>query len=221
MVTIELVAEPEPIDIDLQRTAVLIVDMQNAFISKGGMFDLRGIDVTPNQRIIEPIKKICNAARLKGIKIIYAAMVLSPDLREVGPDSTYWYKAVKIYRENLAWKDIFLIRGTWGAEIVDELKPQKGDILFEKPRFSAFYGTNLDMLLKTCNIKYLLFAGVATNICVESSMRDAAHIGYFPILIKDASAHAGPPFMQDATIFNAKLCFGWVTDTENLLKVMK
>ena len=73
MVTIELVAEPEPIDIDLQRTAVVIVDMQNAFISKGGMFDLRGIDVTPNQKIIEPIKKICNAARLKGIKIIYAA----------------------------------------------------------------------------------------------------------------------------------------------------
>ena len=221
MDTIELIAEPEPIDIDLQRTAAIIVDMQNAFVSKGGMFDLRGIDVTPNQKIIEPIKKICNAARLKGVKIIYAAMVLSPDLREVGPGSTYWYKAVKIYRENLAWKDVFLIRGTWGAEIVDELKPQKGDILFEKTRFSAFYGTNLDMLLKTYDIKYLLFAGVATNICVESSIRDAAHLSYFPILIKDASAHAGPPFMQDATIFNTKLCFGWVTDTENLLKVMK
>jgi len=221
MDTIELIAEPEPIDIDLQRTAAIIVDMQNAFVSKGGMFDLRGIDVAPSQKIVEPIKKICNTARAKGVKIIYAAMVLSPDLHEVGPGSTYWYKAVKIYRENLAWKDVFLIRGTWGAEIVDELKPQKGEILLEKPRFSSFYGTNLDMLLKTYNIKYLLFAGVATNICVESSIRDAAHLGYFPIIIKDASAHAGPPFMQDATIFNIKLCFGWVTDTENLLKVMK
>lgn len=143
MVVAELVTEPEPIDIDLQRIAVIVLDMQNAFISKGGMFDLRGFDVTGNQNIIEPIKKICKAARQKGIKIIYIAHVLSPDLREVGPDSSFWYKSVKFYCENPAWREAFIIRGTWGAEYVDDLKPQKGEILVEKPKFSAFFGTNL------------------------------------------------------------------------------
>ena len=73
---LKLAAEPEPIDIDLQRTAVVVVDMQNAFISKGGMFDLRGFDVTPNQKIIEPIKKVCDAARNNGVKVIYIVHIL-------------------------------------------------------------------------------------------------------------------------------------------------
>jgi ureidoacrylate peracid hydrolase len=218
---IRVTAEPEPVDIDLQRTAVIVIDMQNAFISKGGMFDLRGFDVTPNQKIIEPIRRICNAARAKGVKVIYIAHVLSPDLREVGPDSSFWYKSVKIYREDPRWQDKYIIRGTWGAEIVDELKPQKGEILVEKPRFSAFFGTNLDVLLKTYNIKHLLFVGCATNICVEASIRDAGSLGYSPILIKDASINNGPPFMQDSTIFNVKLCYGWVTTTDNVLNLIK
>jgi len=218
---VRIIAEPEAVDIDLQRTAVIVIDMQNAFISKGGMFDLRGLDVTPNQKIIEPIKKICSAARAKGGKVIYIAHVLSPDLREVGPDSSFWYKSVKNYREDSKFRDKYLIRGTWGAEIVDELKPQKDDIFVEKPRFSAFFGTNLDVILKTYNIKYLLFVGCATNICVEASIRDAGHLSYFPILIKDAAAHAGPPFMQESTIFNVKLCYGWVTTTDNVLNLIK
>jgi ureidoacrylate peracid hydrolase len=91
-------------------------------------------------------------------------------------------------------------------------------LIVEKPRFSAFFGTNLDTILKTHNLKYLFFTGCATNICIEASIRDAANLGYFPILISDAAVNNGPPFMQDSTVFNVKLCFGWVTDTENLLK---
>src|SRR4030042_3381166 len=96
---IKIVAEPESIEIDLQRMAVIVIDMQNAFMGKGGMFDLRGFNVTENQKIIEPIQKICSVARGKGIKVIYIGHILSPDLREVGPDSSFWYKSVKIYRE--------------------------------------------------------------------------------------------------------------------------
>jgi ureidoacrylate peracid hydrolase len=212
--------EPEPIDIDLGRSAIVIVDMQNAFVAKGGMFDLRGFDVTPIQKVIGPITKICNKAREKKVKVIYIVHVLSSDLREVGPDSSFWYKSVKFYREDPHWQDKFIIRGTWGAGVVDALKPQEDDLIVEKPRFSAFFGTNLDILLKTYNLKYLFFTGCATNICIEASIRDAANLGYFPILITDASINNGPPFMQDSTLFNVKLCFGWVTDTENLLKVL-
>lgn len=217
-----LAAEPESIDVDLARTSVIVVDMQNAFVSKGGMFDLMGYDVAPNQKIIEPIKIICSAARGKGVKVIYIAHVLSDDLHEVGPGSSFWYKEpLKTYRENPEWRDKILFRGTWGAEIVDALRPEKGDIFVEKARFSAFFGSNLDVVLKTYDIKHLIFVGVATNVCVEASIRDAGHLGYFPILVSDGVMNAGPPFTQDATIFNVKTVYGWVTDSDNILKIFK
>jgi len=216
----KMIAEPEALEIDLARSAVIVVDMQNAFVSKGGMFEARGFDVVSIQRVIEPIRSICDKAREKKVKVIYIAHILSPDLREVGPDSSFWYKSVKAYREDMGWKDKYLIRGTWGSEIVDPLKPKKDDLLVEKPRFSAFFGTNLDMILKTYNLKYLFFTGCATNICVEASVRDAANLSYFPILVSDATANNGPPYLQDGTIHNVKVAFGWVTNTENLLKAM-
>lgn len=218
--TVRIETEPEPLDIDLKRSALVIVDMQNAFVAKGGMFDLRGFDVTPIQNVIDPILRIYRQARNRLAKVIHVVHVLSPDLREVGPDSSFWYKSVKLYRENPDWQDKFIIRGTWGAEIVDPLEPGEGDLIVEKPRFSAFFGTNLDTILKTHNLKYLFFTGCATNICIEASIRDAANLGYFPILVSDASVNNGPPFMQESTVFNIKLCFGWVTNTENLLKGM-
>src|SRR5512137_527118 len=146
--TVRVEMEPEPLDIDLNTSALVIVDMQNAFVAKGGMFDLRGLDVTPIQKAINPILKIYHQARNKMAKVIYVVHVLSPDLREVGPDSSFWYKSVKFYREEPSWRDKFIVRGTWGAEIVDTLKPGEGDLIVEKSRFSAFFGTNLDTILK-------------------------------------------------------------------------
>jgi ureidoacrylate peracid hydrolase len=222
MITLsKLIAEPEALEIDLVRSAVIVVDMQNAFISKGGMFETRGFDVVSIQRVIEPIRIICDKAREKKVRVIYIAHILSPDLREVGPESSFWYKSVRAYLEDSKWKDKYLIRGTWGSEIVDSLKPKKGDLLIEKPRFSAFFGTNLDTILKTYNIKFLFFTGCATNICVEASVRDAANLSYFPVLISDATANNGPPYIQDGTIHNVKVAFGWVSNTENFLKAME
>ncbi len=217
---VNIETEPEPIDIDLARSALVIVDMQNAFAAKGGMFDLRGFDVTSIQKVIDPIQRILTKVREKKMKVIYIAHVLSPDFREVGSDSTFWHKSAKQYKENPLLQGKSLIRGTWGAQIIDALKPLDADLVVEKPRFSAFFGTNLDLLLKTYSLKYLFFTGCATNICVEASIRDAANLGYFPILISDASANNGPAFMQESTIFNVKLCFGWVAKTEDLLKIL-
>lgn len=215
-----LQAEPEPLKIDLKRMAVLVVDMQNAFASKNGMFDLWGFDISKVPQIMEPIKKITAAARAKTIKVIYLAHVLYPDVREVGPMSTFWYNRVlKSYHEKPEIRDKLLLRGTWGAQIIDELKPQANEILIEKRRFSAFVGTDLDMLLRSYDIRYLVFVGIATNICVESSIRDACHLEYFPILISDAAA-ASPPSRQEATIGNVKQCFGWVTTSENIIKAI-
>ena len=218
---VKIETEPEPIEINLARSAVIVVDMQNAFVSKGGMFEARGFDVASIQKVIEPIRRICNRARERKVKVIYIAHVLSPDLREVGPESSFWYKSVRAYREDPTWKDKYLIRGTWGSEIIDLLKPKEGDFLIEKPRFSAFFGTNLDTVLKTYNLKYLFFTGCATNICVEASVRDAANLSYFPVLISDATANNGPSYIQDGTIHNIKVALGWVSNTENFLKAME
>ena len=217
-----LEAEPEQLQVDLQRMAVVVIDMQNTFVNKGGMFDLSGQDISRGQRMIAPIKKICSTARARGVKVIYVVHQLSPDLRETGgPNSGYWYSQhVRMYREHPEWRDKFILSGTWGAEIVKELKPKEGEIVVVKPKFSAFFGTDLDTTLKTFDVKYLVFVGIATNICVESTIRDACYLDYFPILISDAVAPAGPSYTQEATIYNIKLCFGWVTNAENLISVL-
>jgi ureidoacrylate peracid hydrolase len=207
-----LPAKPEPLEIDTVRTAVMVIDMQNAFVSKGGFFDLAGADTSPNRQIIPSIKQICSAARQRQSKVIYVVFHYSPDLREMGnPDLPFWYKEAGFFREHPEWGDRFLVRGTWGAEIVEELRPEAGDVVIEKPKYSAFFGTSLDVTLRTLDIKYLAFAGVATNICVEASLRDAYYHGYFPILISDATAPLGPPEIREATALNVAQCYGWVT----------
>jgi len=211
-------AEPEPIEIDLQSTAVMVIDMQNAFVSKGGFFDLTGADISHSQQIIQPVKHICEAARAKQVKVIYVAFRYSPDLREMGSEGQpSWYKEARFYREHPEGREKFLVRGTWGSEIVNELRPQEGDLVIEKVKYSAFFGTTLDITLRTLNVKYLLFVGVATNICVEASIRDAYYHGYFPILVSDATAPLGPAYTRDTAVFNVAQCYGWVTREKELL----
>ena len=211
-------AEPEPLEIDLQSTAIMVIDMQNAFLSKGGFFDLLGIDTSQSQQFIEPMKEICNAARAKMVKVIHVVFRYSPDLREMGnPNLAWWHKGVSFYHDYPESRDKFLIRGTWGAEIVKELEPEGDDIIVEKHKYSAFAGTSLDVTLKALAIKYVVFLGAFTNICVEASLRDSFYQGYFPILVSDATASLGPAYTKDATIFNVSECYGWVTTTKEIL----
>jgi ureidoacrylate peracid hydrolase len=218
-----LEAELQPLQIDLQRSAVVVIDMQNAFASKGGMLDLMGLDISENLKVMEVIKKLISAARERGIRVIYVVHYYSPDLRETGgPNSGYWYNVhIRGIREHPEWRDKAIIRGTWGAEIVKEIKPQENEVVVPKPKYNAFFGTDLDTILKTFGLKYLLFAGVATNICVEAAIRDACNLDYFPILISDAAAPAGPPSAQEETIHNVKLCFGWVTTSDKVIQAMR
>ena len=215
-------AEPDPLQVDLKRMALLVIDMQNAFASKGGMLDLFGADISGVSEIVAPIKNTIGILRTKGIKVIYVAHRLSPDLREVGPLTPYAYNKMELeaWHKKPETRDKIVLRGTWGAEIIDELKPQPSDIVIEKRRFSAFVGTDLDMTLRTFGIKYLAFTGVTTNVCVESSLRDAYHLDYFPILLSDATV-APKASMYQATIANVKQVFGWVTTTTSLIKVIE
>ena len=215
-----IAAEPEPIRIDVLKTAVIVVDMQNAFVKKGGYFDLVGYDLSGVQRIVGPCQKIITAARQKGARIIYFQMGCSPDFSDRGPaDSPYNLKAkgLRLIRERPEVKDKFYIYGTWGAEIIEELKPGLEDLIVRKQKYDGFIGTNLEIILSTFGIKYLTFVGTATNLCVESTLRHAFFLDYFPILVSDAVSHAGSSITQEATILNVKNHLGWVTTSDHFV----
>ena len=217
-------AEPEPIKIDVLKTAVLVIDMQNAFVHRGGYWDLVGWDISATEKIIKPCQEITHTAREKGIKVIYLQMGCSPDLSDSGgQDSPAWHKSrgLALIRQRPELKDKLYIYGTWGADIIEELEPQPGDIVVRKQKYDGFIGTNLDIVLGTYCIKYLVFIGTATNICVESTLRHAFSLQYFPILVSDAVSQMGPSSTQEATIFNVRSTFGWVTTSEKLLNAIR
>ena len=219
-----LEAEPEPLEIDLRRTAVIIVDMTNAFVRKGGFFDQFIVDISRCEKTIEPAKRVIDVARTRGCKIIYIVHRYSLNLDNAGgPNSLNWHKdgTLRIWREHPKLTDKLYFRDTWGTEIIDELKPQEGDIVIEKPRYSSFAGTNLDMTLRSYDTKYAVFVGIATNGCVEASIRDAYNLEYWPILVSDACANTGPEFTQETTIWNVKSCLGWVTTSEKFVKALQ
>jgi len=219
-----IIAEPEPIRIDVLKTAVLVVDMQNAFVKRGGYFDLAGYDLSRTERIVSPCLKTITAARNKGAKIIYFQMGCSPDFSDRGPaDSPYNLKAkgLKLIRERPEVKDKFYIYGLWGAEIIEELKPKAEDLVVKKQKYDGFIGTNLEIILSTYGIKYLVFVGTATNLCVESTLRHAFFLDYFPILLSDAVSHAGAAVTQEATVVNVKSNFGWVTTSQDFVAGME
>ena len=221
---IRIEAVPESIEIDLRKTAVIVVDMQNAFLSKGGYFDLIGADISLNQKIIGACKNVINEARLKGATILYLRMALSQDLSDVGPQDSPAYRKSRILpllNKNPELKEKIYFDGSWGAEIIDDLKPDPGDIVIKKQRYDGFIGTNLDIILRTRQIKYLLFMGVATNVCVESTLRHAFFLDYFPILLSDAVSQKGSKLIQEATIYNTQSLFGWVSTSEKILEALR
>jgi len=113
-------------------------------------------------------------------------------------------------------KGKILTHGSWDYEFVDDIKPAPSDIVVPKARYSGFCGTALDNILRARDIRNLVFAGVATNVCVESTIRDAYHREFFCLLVVDATLQSGPPFILDATIYNVERYLGWVTTTDTL-----
>lgn len=217
-------AKPERVEVDLSRTALIIVDMQNAFASKGGMFNLLGLNISGAASVVENIKRLAGAAHSAGVKVIYLTMGYAPDLSDSGgPGSPNWHKECGLVamNRNPAHRGKFLIRGTWDAEVVEELKPKPEDIVIGKSRYSGFRGTSLDVVLKTYDIKYLVFTGIATNVCVESTLRDAFFLDYWPILVSDGVNNAGPPITQQATLWNVEAVFGWVATTDDIMKAFQ
>lgn len=211
---VTLPARPEPIAVDPATTAVVVVDMQNAYATRGGYVDLAGFDISGAAGVIGRIAQVLDTARGAGIPVIFLQNGWDPDYVEAGTrQSPNWHKsnALKTMRARPELKGKLLARGRWDYELVDALTPQPGDIRVHKTRYSAFFNSQLDSVLRARGIRTIVFVGIASNVCVESTLRDAFHLEYFSVMLEDATHHLGPDFVHQATIYNVEKFFGWVS----------
>jgi ureidoacrylate peracid hydrolase len=209
---------------------VLVVDMQHDFVSSGGLCDRAGIDISGIQKAIGPTAKVLAAAREAGFKIVYLKMGFKPDLSDLGaPDSVNRVRHVQFgVGEKMTAPDGSesrgLIRDTWSTDIVAELKPQAGDDVVYKTRFSGFYETDLDARLKKSGIKYLIVTGCTTSVCVDSTVRDAMFRDYLCVMLSDClSEPLGQNFPRtnhEASLLSFEFALGWVSDSERLLTAL-
>lgn len=212
--TVVLGARPEAVRLSPSETAVVVIDMQNAYASEGGYVDLAGFDITGAARVVDKIAQVLRTARSAGMPVIYLQNGWDADYVEAGTRaSPNWHKsnALKTMRARPELAGDLLARGGWDYDLVDGLKPEAGDICIHKTRYSAFFNSQLDSILRARAIKTIVFVGIASNVCVESTLRDGFHLEYFGIMLEDATHHLGPDFVRDATIYNVEKFFGWVS----------
>ena len=220
-VTVE--ARPEAIRLEPARTAVVVVDLQNGYVSPGGYRDLNGRDLTGAARAVENTLRILEVARPAGLTVVLLQNGWDAELREAGGEgSPNWHKSnpLRLMRERPELAGKILTRGGWDYALVDDLKPEPTDLIVAKPRYSGFCGTNLESLLGERDIRTLVFTGIATNVCVESTLRDAYFREYFCILVEDAVQQAGPRFVHDASVYNVENFLGWVAGTDAVCRAL-
>ena len=211
---ITLPARPEALRLSPETTAVVVIDMQNAYASEGGYVDLAGFDIAGAAGTVGRITTVLDTARGAGVQVVFLQNGWDADYKEAGgPGSPNFHKsnALKTMRARPELSGQLLARGGWDYDLVDALKPQGSDIVLHKTRYSAFFNSQLDSVLRARGIRNIVFVGIATNVCVESTLRDGFHLEYFGVMLEDATHHLGPPAMQAATVYNVEKFFGWVS----------
>ena len=166
--TVSVQAKPGPITLDISSTAVLVVDMQNDFASKGGMFDRAGIDISITRAAIGPTARVLTCMREADIRVVYLKQGHKADLSDVGPpDSPHRLRHQAVGTQVVApdgRESRVLIRDTWNTDIVSELTPHPGDTVIYTTRYSGFYGTDLNSVLKQHATQWLVVTGATTSI---------------------------------------------------------
>jgi ureidoacrylate peracid hydrolase len=224
-------ARPAAVTFDAAHTAVIVVDMQNDFGSPEGMFGRAGIDLSGIRATIEPTQRVLAAARRVGMKVVFLKMAFRSDLSDSGaPDAPNWLKHLPMKAgESVTAPNgspsRFLIRDTWNTEIVEGLTPEPDDAIVYKHRYSGFFETNLDAILKDWGIRNLVFTGCTTSVCVESTIKDAMFRDYHCLLLEDCTAEAIgadlPRSNHDATLLVIQLLVGWISDSTTWLAALE
>jgi nicotinamidase-related amidase len=182
--TLEEIADP-------RHAALVVIDAQNDFCSPGGLMANNGHDMSTMPAAIAQIGKLLEAARAAGVLVIYIQNQMLPGKQSTSGAWLRFLTAGTGTTQMIGDQHCCLV-DSWGAEIVDALKPNQGEIVVKKWRSSAFVGTNLDMVLRVNNIKSVVCCGFITQGCVESTARDAGFYDYYPVVIEDAIANSHP-----------------------------
>ena len=219
MPTVE--AAPEPIDVELSRTALIVIDMQRDFLEPGGFGETLGNDVSLLSRAVTPIKRLIEAARRRGMLVVHTREGHRPDLSDAPPAKLERGAPSKRIGDHGPMGRI-LVRGEPGHDIVPELAPIAGEPLIDKPGKGAFYATDLGPILQHHGIQNLIVCGVTTEVCVHTTVREANDRGYRCIVPSDGTASYFPEFHEVALRMIAAQggIFGWVSDSTRILRAL-
>jgi ureidoacrylate peracid hydrolase len=191
--------------------------MQNGFCSPGGSYERFGADINVYRSIIPNVKRIIDVCRELSIPIFYTQQVREAS----GVDLlSRRHRIIPKGRIEFMEKITSCVRGTWDAEIIDELRPAKDDLIVEKRRDSAFQDTEFDLWLRSIGADTIIYTGIDTCICVENSLREGFNKGYDVILIEDATASSWQE-LHKATLEKVKGSFGIVLTTEQLVDMLQ
>jgi nicotinamidase-related amidase len=215
-------AEPENLEIDLGRTAVVVIDMQRDFLEPGGFGAALGNDISQLAVCVEPCQRLLAAARDAGLLVIHTREGHLPDLSDA-PPAKVERGAPSLRIGDPGPMGRILIRGEPGHDIIDDLYPVAGEVVIDKPGKGAFYNTQLGDLLKDKGIKNLLVAGVTTEVCVNTTIREANDRGYRCIAVSDCCGSYFPEFheMGLAMIKAQGGIFGWVSNSDDVISAIQ
>jgi nicotinamidase-related amidase len=219
-------ALPQNIVIDLARTALVVIDMQNDFCHPQGWLASIGVDVGPARLPIGPLQSTLPWLRDAGVPVVWLNWGNRPDQLNLSPSALHVYNpdgrsaglgAALPGVPCDAARNHVLEAGSWGAAVVDELVKAPTDISIDKYRMSGFHDTCLDSVLRNLDIKTILFAGVNADQCVLATLMDANFAGYDCVLLEDCTSTTSPAFCWEATLYNVRQCFGFTALSKDLL----
>jgi ureidoacrylate peracid hydrolase len=162
------------------RAALILIDVQNDYVTRDGVLDRCGFDISALTPIVEVIQRVLDAARRAGVRILYVQDTRLPDGSSDSP------AVLRFVTQKAGLPRELTVRGTWGWQVADAVAPQANDIVIEKFREGAFVGTPLDLTLRSNGIETVVIVGAVTQGCVESTARGAYHHDYYVVLVRDA-----------------------------------
>ena len=214
-------AEPYEFSFERKSCALVIIDMQRDFVDPGGFGEALGNDVSLLRKAIAPTRRVLEAARKKGMLVVHTREGHRPDLSDL-PPSKKLRGRLKAGIGDPGPMGRILVRGEYGHDIVDALKPAPGEPVVDKPGKGAFYATDLDSLLHNRGVRQLVVCGVTTEVCVNTTVREANDRGYDCLVLEDCVGSYFPEF-QEAALKMIKAqggIFGWVSDSTRFLKAL-
>lgn len=222
---ITLATETKTLRLDLAKAAILVIDMQNDFCHPNGWLAHIGVDVTPARTPISPLKTLLPALRTADVPVVWLNWGNRSDLLNISAGLLHVYNptgvGVGLGAPVPATDALVLMAGSWGAAVVEELEQLPQDIRVDKYRMSGFWDTPLDSILRNLGRTTLFFAGVNADQCVMATLQDANFLGYDCVLVKDCTGTTSPEYCWQATLYNVKQCFGFVTDSNAILNALK